>query len=77
MDLVEVLTRLLEIFYHHRGKIIGLLTGFLISILLLTLGLLKTFFIVGCSIIGFVIGKKVDNHEDFRDLIDRILPPHD
>ncbi len=77
MNTLEVLTRLVGLFEHHRGKILGLLAGFLISILLLTVGFLKTFFIVGCSFVGYIIGKKIDNHEDFRDIIDRILPPHD
>lgn len=71
------MTRLLEIFNRHRGKTIGLLVGFFVSILLLTLGFFKTIFITGCSAIGFFIGKKIDNHEDFRDLLDRILPPHE
>ncbi len=77
MSFYDVMTRILEVFYQHRGKTLGLLSGFLISILLLTVGFLKTFFIVGCCLIGFFIGRKIDNHEDFRDLIDRILPPHD
>ncbi|MCK4259728.1 MAG: DUF2273 domain-containing protein [Halanaerobiales bacterium] len=77
MNANEILTRLLELFEHHRGKIIGLITGFLVSILLLTVGLLKTFFIVVCSVVGYSLGKKIDNHEDFREIIDRILPPHD
>ena len=74
---MKVMTQLLGVFERHRGKSVGLIVGFLVSILLLTLGFFKTIFIVGCSTLGFFIGSKIDKHEDFRDLIDRILPPHD
>lgn len=77
VEFVEIATRLMELFYRHRGKIVGLLGGFLISVLLLSLGFWRTIFIVGCSTVGYLIGKKVDNREDFREIIDRILPPHD
>lgn len=74
---MQTLTQVLELLVKHRGKTLGLITGFIVSIMLLTLGLFKTFFIAGCCTIGYIIGKKIDNHEDFRNLIDRILPPHD
>ena len=77
MEFIEVVTRLLEQFHQHRGKVLGLLSGFLVSILLLTVGFIKTFFIVGCSLIGYFIGKRIDNHEDLRDIVDRILPTRD
>lgn len=77
MSFYEIMTRMLDLFYQHRGKTLGLVIGFLISILLLTVGFFKTIFILGCSLVGLMIGKKIDNHEDFREIISRFLPPHD
>ena len=77
MDIVETVSRILALFYRHRGKVLGILTGFVLSILFLTVGFWKTLFISICCTVGFIIGKKIDNREDFRDLIDRILPPRD
>lgn len=77
MDLVDILSRVLALFYRHRGKVLGILAGFLISILFLTIGFWRTLFISICCTVGFIIGKKVDNREDFREIIDRILPPRD
>lgn len=77
MGLTEIATRVMELFSRHRGKTLGIFLGFIASVLILSVGFFKTLFILGCSVIGYIIGKKVDNREDFRDLIDRILPPHD
>lgn len=77
MGFKELMTRLLDLFCRHRGKTLGLLIGLIISILSLTIGGLKTLFIVGCCLLGLIIGGKIDNHEDLRNIISRILPPHD
>ena len=77
MGFKEMMTRLVDLFSRHRGKTLGLLIGLIISILTLTLGLWKTLFIVGCSVLGLFIGDKIDRHEDFRRIIERILPPRD
>ena len=59
---------ILDVLKEHKGKITGACLGLLIS-------LLKAFFIVLCVCIGYILGKKVDNKEDIRKLLDRILPP--
>lgn len=68
---------LVDLFCRHRGKTLGLLIGLIISILTLTVGVFKTLFIVGCSLLGLFIGDKIDHHEDLRHIIERILPPRD
>lgn len=73
----EMFAKLMEIVNRNRGKTVGVLVGFFVSIFFLWLGFWRTLFIVLCCSIGYMIGKKVDNREDFRDLIDRILPPHE
>ncbi|MDD4664948.1 MAG: DUF2273 domain-containing protein [Clostridia bacterium] len=57
----------------HRGKIIGLLVGFIFAYLVITYGFWRTFFIILCLYIGFIIGKRTDDNESLRAVIDRIL----
>ncbi|MEW9123625.1 MAG: DUF2273 domain-containing protein [Thermotaleaceae bacterium] len=67
--------RILNIFYKNYGKIIGISLGLIWSILILTLGFIKTIFISLCVYIGYFIGKKIDDKEDLWALLDRLLPP--
>jgi uncharacterized membrane protein len=67
--------KIIEILERHQGKIIGSLIGFLVSVVMLTIGFFKTLFITICIIIGYYFGKKIDNRESIAELLDRILPP--
>ncbi len=67
--------QILEVFLKHYGKIIGISLGLLISILILTLGFIKTIFISLCIYIGYFLGSKIDKKENILELLDRILPP--
>ena len=62
-----------EILIHHRGKTIGILSGLLFSTLVITLGLLETVFIVVCIYVGYLIGKRLDDYENFQELLDKIF----
>ncbi|HHY03953.1 MAG TPA: DUF2273 domain-containing protein [Thermoanaerobacterales bacterium] len=59
----------------NSGKIIGVLIGVIVGITILLFGFFKSIFIVFCAIIGYYIGKIVDNKESLRDVLDKILPP--
>lgn len=61
----------------HGGKLLGLLGGFIISLLIIYLGFIHTVFIVSLSFVGYYIGGRLDNRESLRDLLHRILPPRD
>lgn len=65
---------ILNYFYKNKGKIIGLLLGLIFSILTLTIGFFRTVFIVICTVLGYYIGKKIDNNEDVIELLQRIMP---
>lgn len=67
--------QILKVFLEHYGKIIGITLGLLISILILTLGFIKTIFISLCVYIGYFFGSKIDKKENIWELLDRILPP--
>jgi uncharacterized membrane protein len=68
-----------EIWKLHKGKIIGIISGLLLSVLMLVFGFFKTVFIASFMIIGFFIGKKIDTGEEtlkenFLKFLERILP---
>lgn len=67
--------QILEVLLKHYGKIIGIFLGLLVSILVISLGFIKTIFISLCVYIGYFIGNKVDKKENIWELLDRILPP--
>lgn len=64
-----------EIWKQHRGKITGACIGFFCGVFILLFGFLHTLFVFICSIVGYVIGKRMDEKEDIMDILDRLLPP--
>ncbi|MDD2510250.1 MAG: DUF2273 domain-containing protein [Syntrophomonas sp.] len=56
---------LLLILEEHRGKALGILLGLIASILFITYGFWRSLFIVFCIILGFFIGKKIDENQSF------------
>ncbi len=62
-----------ELLRNHRGKLLGTLLGLAFALLVIFVGFLQTVF-VACSIyIGYIIGKRVDDNESIRDVMERIL----
>ncbi|MGI6587795.1 MAG: DUF2273 domain-containing protein [Peptococcia bacterium] len=57
----------------HRGKIIGLLIGLVFACLVINHGFWRTFFIILCLYIGFIIGKRIDDNESLKSVVERIL----
>jgi len=45
------------------------------GIVILVFGFFKALFVILCVVIGYYIGKIVDNKESIREILDRILPP--
>ena len=64
-----------EIWQVHSGKIVGIATGFILGILIITIGFFSTLFVLICTVAGFVIGKRIDQKEDIMEILDKILPP--
>lgn len=71
----EMLKKLIEYIEENKGCFFGGILGFLIAILILTIGFLKTFFIVLCTFIGLFLGSKSDDEETLKVLFRRILSP--
>jgi uncharacterized membrane protein len=64
-----------DIWQMHSGKIIGVSLGFVIGVLIITLGFFRTIFVLLCVFFGFVVGKRIDDKEDLMDILDKFLPP--
>ncbi|MBO8168198.1 MAG: DUF2273 domain-containing protein [Thermoanaerobacteraceae bacterium] len=62
-----------EIWRHHRGKLLGAVIGLTFGLLTAIVGFWQTLFISICIVIGYVVGKRMDEHESFRDLLERIF----
>lgn len=67
-----------EVMVKHRGKLAGAVAGFVVALLVISLGFLKSLFVVFCVAAGYLVGRRLDStHEDILDILDRILPPGD
>lgn len=69
-----MLNKLIEyILTEHRGKVIGVTLGLVVSILFVTLGFWRTVFVVLCILSGYLIGKKVDEQMDLEAWIKNLF----
>ena len=64
-----------EIWLHHSGKISGVTIGLLMGIFILAVGFFQTLFVMICVLIGYVVGKRIDEKEDIMDILEKLLPP--
>ncbi|MGE5422463.1 MAG: DUF2273 domain-containing protein [Ignavibacteriales bacterium] len=62
---------MLYIWENHRGKAVGLILGLLGGILVINYGFWKSVFIVLLIALGYVIGKAIDDNEDFDNWINK------
>lgn len=74
-DWGEILRQIVDAFDGHRGKILGVAAGFILSLLIINYGLIRSLFIIFCVVSGYYIGRRIDDKEDFREIFERILPP--
>lgn len=69
--------KLLQIaqFLLGNKRLLGILIGVLFGVLYLIFGFFKTLVFALIVCIGYLIGRFWDDQEDWRDVIDRVLPP--
>ncbi|NLC03992.1 MAG: DUF2273 domain-containing protein [Tissierellia bacterium] len=60
---------------NNKKKFFGGLIGFILSVLILTIGFFKTLFIVLCTLAGYVLGSQSYTKKSLLELLERILPP--
>lgn len=70
-----MLRDLLEFINNNRGKFFGALLGFLLGVTILIIGFFKTLFIFICTCIGYTLGSKSYKTINFKELLEKILPP--
>ncbi len=64
-----------QIWQAHNGKILGLIIGLVVGLMIIAIGFFQALFVLFCMIVGYVIGKRIDEKEDLLEIIDRLLPP--
>lgn len=64
----------LRLLFLNFGKTLGIVLGFILAVLLIFFGILKTLFILAFIILGFIIGKWFDEGVNvkkfFKDIVD-------
>lgn len=64
---------LVYIIQEHRGKAIGILMGLVASILFISFGFWRSIFIIFCIVLGYFIGKRVDENKSFDSWIKQMF----
>ena len=68
--------RFLDLIKDKNTAAIGAGSGFVLAVLLVVFGIIKTLFIIIMTFLGFYIGAKLLSDKDkLKDLLDKILPP--
>ncbi len=69
--------KLLQVYHFLSAnmRLLGTVIGIFFGILYLVFGLFKTIVFAIFVLLGYFIGKMLDDREDWRDVIDRIMPP--
>ncbi len=57
----------------HRGKIIGAAAGLTLGVSIIIFGVIKTFFVAVCVVLGYLAGKQLDDRVDIKERILRLL----
>jgi len=60
-------------FDEHPGKLIGTTLGFILGLLMVTLGFWKTLALVLFVVVGFVLGKRQDENRSIMSWLDRFF----
>lgn len=66
--------QLLNYLDKYRGRVIGIALGLILGWMILHYGWLATLFWIICIGVGYIIGKRIDEHESWQDVLERIFP---
>ncbi len=70
-----MLEMLLELLLQHRGKVLGVLLGLLLGWMLVTRGFWATLLLLLFLVVGYFLGRLVDEEGSFWGALDRLFPP--
>ncbi|MEW6540217.1 MAG: DUF2273 domain-containing protein [Bacillota bacterium] len=66
-----MLTRLIEVLDGHWGKVGGVVLGLLFGWFAISYGLWRALFVASMAVLGYFIGKQVDERTDWDKLLHR------
>lgn len=61
------------ILQEHRGKTIGIVLGLIASIIFITYGFWRSLFVIFCIIVGYLVGKKIDENKSFDNWLKQMF----
>ncbi|MDB5084325.1 MAG: hypothetical protein JWN30_1211 [Bacilli bacterium] len=67
--------RVLNVAAGLRGRSFGVLVGVILGLLYLVFGFWKVIIFAGFVAFGYYLGRIWEGNEDWRDVVERILPP--
>ncbi|MGI6606097.1 MAG: DUF2273 domain-containing protein [Peptococcia bacterium] len=68
-----MLEQILAEIFKHRGKVLGLIAGLVFGLMVIKVGFWQTLFITLCLGLGYAIGKRIDDNESLKEVIERII----
>ena len=68
-----MLEQIIAVIIKHRGKVIGMSIGLVLGLMVINMGFWQTLFVTFCLAVGYAIGKRVDDNESLKEVIDRIV----
>jgi hypothetical protein len=72
---MEDLKALLKSMVSYQGRILGGIIGFMAGLLWAFMGFGRALAFVLCILLGYFVGKRIDQKESLKDMISRMLPP--
>lgn len=57
----------------HPARVGGSTLGFIIGLLFLVVGFFKTIFLLFCIFVGYYFGRRLDNDEDFFEVLSELI----
>ncbi len=66
-----------DILEQHRGKLIGVVVGLVGAVLILTFGFWRSLCVIFCIVVGYFIGKRIDDNQSFDSLIKKFMGDKD
>ena len=65
----------LELLTRHGGKVLFTVLGLVFGLVVLAKGFFAAVFLVACLVLGYVLGKRVDEGENLSWLWEKLFPP--
>lgn len=69
----KVMNSLVWALDNHPGKLMGTAFGLILGLLMVTLGFWRTLVLVLFIAVGFILGKRQDDHKDISTWIEKTL----